>query len=68
MGSPDSVEGRFDREGPQHLVHVQGFYMGRYLAENKNTAEPEYWGYRKYNQPRQPVVGVSWKEAQQYAR
>jgi formylglycine-generating enzyme required for sulfatase activity len=78
MGSPDSEEGRFDREGPQHLVRVPEFYMGRYavtneeygrfLAENPKTPEPEYWANRKFNQPRQPVVGVNWEDAQRYAR
>jgi formylglycine-generating enzyme required for sulfatase activity len=29
--------------------------------------EPEYWADRQFNQPRQPVVGVSWDDAQRYA-
>jgi formylglycine-generating enzyme required for sulfatase activity len=41
---------------------------GRFLAENSYAVEPVYWGNRKYNQPRQPVVGVSWEDARQYAR
>jgi formylglycine-generating enzyme required for sulfatase activity len=78
MGSPESEKDRFDREGPQHAVRVPDFYMGRYpvtneeygrfLAENSDATEPEYWGNRKFNQPRQPVVGVSWEDARQYAR
>jgi len=40
---------------------------GRYLEENHGAAEPEYWGDRKFNQAKQPVVGESWKEAGQYA-
>jgi formylglycine-generating enzyme required for sulfatase activity len=78
MGSPDWEEGRLNREGPQHMVLVPDFYMGRYpvtneeygrfLSENTDTSEPEYWGNRKYNQPRQPVVGVGWDDARRYAR
>jgi formylglycine-generating enzyme required for sulfatase activity len=78
MGSPESEKDRFDREGPQHTVPVLYFYMGRYpvtneeygrfLAENADASEPKYWGSRKYNQLRQPVVGVSWLDAQRYAR
>jgi formylglycine-generating enzyme required for sulfatase activity len=78
MGSPDSEEGRLDREGPQHKVRVPDFFMGRYpvtneaygrfLAENPKEKEPAYWASREYNQPQQPVVGVSWEEARQYAR
>jgi formylglycine-generating enzyme required for sulfatase activity len=77
MGSPESEEGREDFEGPLHKVIVSDFYLGRYpitneeygrfLNENPETPEPEYWAERKYNQPRQPVVGVSWEDAQRYA-
>ncbi len=30
MGSPESEEGRFDNEGPQHDVNVPPFFMGKY--------------------------------------
>jgi formylglycine-generating enzyme required for sulfatase activity len=78
MGSPAFEKARQADEGPQHLVRVPDFYMGRYpvtneeygryLAENKGKAEPKVWRDRKYNQPRQPVVDVSWEDAKQYAR
>jgi formylglycine-generating enzyme required for sulfatase activity/predicted phosphodiesterase len=78
MGSPDAEKECDDDEGPQHLVHVPDFYMGRYpvtneaygryLANNPDANEPKYWADRQYNQPRQPVVGVSWNDARQYAR
>ncbi|MFV2081901.1 MAG: SUMF1/EgtB/PvdO family nonheme iron enzyme [bacterium] len=77
MGSPESEEGRFGDEGPQHEVHVTEFYMGRYpvtndeyglfLKENLEIREPEYWANSSYNQSRQPVVGVNWDDAQKYA-
>jgi len=41
---------------------------GRYLAENPKAKEPDYWAKREFNQPQQPVVGVSWEDAGQYAR
>jgi formylglycine-generating enzyme required for sulfatase activity len=78
MGSPGMQEGRYDREGPQHTVRVPDFYIGRYpvtneeygrfLAQNPDVNEPKYWADRQYNQPRQPVIGVTWKDARQYAR
>ncbi len=78
MGSPASEAERDDDESPQHPVRVSDFYMGRYpvtndeygrfLAENPKVKKPEFWAKREYNQPRQPVVGVSWEEACQYAR
>ena len=77
MGSPEKEKGRDKDEGPQRTVQVSGFYMGRYpvtneeygrfLAENPKAPEPEYWSDRQYNQSRQPVVGVSWEDARQYA-
>jgi len=77
MGSPPSEAGRFDWEGPAHPVRVAPFYLGRYpvtneeygrfLEANPGREEPKYWGDRNFNQPRQPVVGVSWHDARRYA-
>lgn len=75
MGSPEDEEGRFGDE-KLHEVQVSDFYIGRYpvtneeygrfLADNPTMREPEYWGSQKYNQPNQPVVGVSGSEANAY--
>lgn len=72
MGSDE-----YDDEKPVHEVRVSDFYMGRYpvtneqyavfLKENPEAEEPRFWGDRNFNQPRQPVVGVSWHNANQYA-
>jgi formylglycine-generating enzyme required for sulfatase activity len=77
IGSPEAEAGRWDAEGPVHEVRVPDFYMGRYpvtneeygrfLTENPDVPEPEYWADRRFNQPRQPVLGVSWEEARRYA-
>jgi formylglycine-generating enzyme required for sulfatase activity len=77
MGSPESENGRYSWEGPQHEVTISPFAIGRYPVTNEEYAvflkanpgieEPEYWGDRNYNQARQPVVGVSWEDARQYA-
>ena len=77
MGSPENEKGHLKREGPQHRVTVPAFYMGRYPVTNRQYAEflkshpdvgePKYWAERKYNRPDQPVVGVSWHDAQAYA-
>ncbi len=73
MGSSE-----YDDEKPVHEVHLSEFYMGRYpvtneeysrfLIENPDVSEPQYWGDRRFNQSRQPVVGVSWHNAQTYAK
>jgi len=77
MGSEPSEEGHFEYEGPLHEVRVPDFYMGRYpvtneeygrfLEDNPKAEAPGYWADRRFNQPRQPVVGVSWDDAQRYA-
>jgi formylglycine-generating enzyme required for sulfatase activity len=78
MGSPDNEEGRYKSEGPVRLVILPAFFMGRYpvtneeygrfLVENPEAREPKYWSERRYNKSSQPVVGVRWIEAKQYAR
>ncbi len=76
MGSPPSEKERWEDEGPLHQVHVPEFYLGRYpvtneeygrfLEDDKKIKPPEYWANRQFNQPRQPVVGVSWEDARRY--
>jgi formylglycine-generating enzyme required for sulfatase activity len=67
-----------DEEKPVHRVVLSPFWIakypvtneqyGRFLAANRGTAEPQYWSDKRFNQPKQPVVGVSWEEAQAYCR
>lgn len=77
IGSPKSELGRNGSEGPQHKVTLsRDFYLGvtavtnaqyeLYLRDAKGAKEPAFWGNRKFNQPQQPVVGVSWDEACAY--
>jgi formylglycine-generating enzyme required for sulfatase activity/predicted MPP superfamily phosphohydrolase len=75
MGTRDDDEGDED-ERPQHEVVLGEFYLARtpvtnaqyarFLAAHPEAQVPEYWGNARYNQPEQPVVGVSWDEAQAY--
>ncbi len=78
MGSPLSEEGRWNGEGPQREVLVPAFFLGRYPVTNAqyarylkakpNATEPAYWTDRQFNQPLQLVIGVSWNDANEYAR
>ncbi|MEM7305778.1 MAG: SUMF1/EgtB/PvdO family nonheme iron enzyme [Planctomycetota bacterium] len=78
MGSPEDEVGRSGDEGPQHRVELPAFYLGRapvtngeyarFLEANPGTNEPAEWGNRNFNRPQQPVVGISWDEAQAYCR
>jgi formylglycine-generating enzyme required for sulfatase activity len=77
MGSPESEKGRSKDEGPRREVTVSPFYLarypvtneeyGRFLEAHPQMAEPEYWSDRRFNQARQPVVGVSWDDAVRFA-
>ncbi len=72
-----SEKGR-EREQPVRTVHIShGFWLGKYPITNaqyarfleaagRSVEKPEYWGDRRFNQPEQPVVGVSWHDAQAY--
>jgi formylglycine-generating enzyme required for sulfatase activity len=71
MGSDDGE----DDEKPRHRVTLDGFYIDTYEVTNalyqkfmsaSGRAAPEYWNDSKFNGPRQPVVGVSWHDADAY--
>lgn len=76
MGSPKG-KGYEQLEYPQHEVTIQPFYLGRYPVTNEEYArflkanpgkpEPIVWSSRHFNQARQPVVGVSWRDALAFA-
>ena len=68
----------FGKEDPVHTVRIsQDFLLGRYPVTNaqyaeylkasgKNVKQPLNWDDRRFNQPEQPVVGVSWDDAQRF--
>jgi formylglycine-generating enzyme required for sulfatase activity/curli biogenesis system outer membrane secretion channel CsgG len=75
MGSPEG-EGESD-EHPQHKVWVDAFLIDRYEVTNakyekfmKATGHraPTFWNDDRFNKPDQPVVGVSWYDAEAYAK
>jgi len=65
-----------DAAKPVHRVILSPFWIGKYpltneqygrfLKENPEAEEPEHWDDERFNQPRQPVVGVSWDGAKAY--
>ena len=63
MGSPEDEPGRFEREGPQHLVTIsQGFWLAdtpctQALWEAVMGNNPS-----RFRSPRRPVEQVSWND------
>ncbi len=65
-------------EKPVHRVRLSPYRIGkfpvtneqyrRFLEANSDHRKPRYWDDERFNQPRQPVVGVSWDDAEAYCR
>ncbi len=61
---------------PEHRVTLSPYWIGKYpvtnaqygrfLEANPDQRPPEYWHNKQFNQPQQPVVGVSWGDAMAY--
>jgi formylglycine-generating enzyme required for sulfatase activity len=70
------AEGIDRRSRPIRRVRLSPFWIGkfpltneqfsRFLKENPHRPKPAFWEDLSFNQPQQPVVGVSWEEAQAY--
>ncbi|NIQ03435.1 MAG: SUMF1/EgtB/PvdO family nonheme iron enzyme [Nitrospinaceae bacterium] len=74
MGLSSSTE---DDQKPEHFVYTSAFFIDKYEVSNAEYtkfinatgyAKPKYWEDDRFNQPNQPVVGVSWFDAMAYAR
>jgi len=75
MGDSDGRS--WGAQPPHRVTLTQDFYLGKYSVTNDEFGrfleatghqEPPRWGDRRCNQPRQPVVGVSWEDAQAFCR
>ena len=60
MGSPASEAGRFDSEGPQHVVTVKAFAVGKYDVTSEQFLA--FLRASRYQpQPCNPLLGLGWK-------
>ena len=67
--------GSFEREGKRVSI-TRPFLLGKYPVTNRQyklflddvqgMEQPSFWDDRRFNQPDQPVVGVSWGDARRY--
>jgi len=73
MGSTEN--GTMSDETPVHQVWLDSYYIDRYPVTNSQyrefvldtgNPEPAFWDDDNFNQPDQPVVGISQQEAQVY--
>jgi formylglycine-generating enzyme required for sulfatase activity len=73
MGSNDGDSS----EKPVHTVYLDDFYMDIYEVTNAQYKKfmdatghkaPIFWNDPNYNDPKQPVVGVTWEDASAYAK
>ena len=64
-------------EKPVHTVNVNAFYIDIYEVTNAKYKEfvdatghesSVYWKYPNFNEPDQPVVGITWDDANAYAK
>jgi formylglycine-generating enzyme required for sulfatase activity len=75
MGSPSSEKERFDREGPQHRVTIQPFWMGKFVVTQVQWRAVAGWAKvncdldldpSEFKGDRRPVEQVSWYEAVEF--
>jgi len=77
LGSPPNEAGRYADEPTPYKVTLGSFYLAATETTNAQYAkflkatghpEPVYWQDENLNAPGQPVVGVSWHDAQAFCR
>jgi iron(II)-dependent oxidoreductase len=77
MGSEDTDRDALADEKPRHRVYLDAFTIDAYEVTNAHykrfldamgRAAPPFWTDSRFNAPTQPVVGVSWGDADAFCR
>lgn len=63
MGSPVAEQGRFDAEGPQHVVSVKAFAIGKYDVTNR-----EFLTFLRETGYQPPICDTTWNMGWQVPR
>lgn len=63
MGSPETEEGRFEREGPQRTVSLRSFYISKYPITQAQWKLVMGSNPSRFKGPNHPVESISWYDA-----
>jgi len=67
MGSPDDEPGRFEDEGPQHLVVItRGLWLGETLVTQALWQAVTGQNPSEFKTPDRPVENITWVECQEH--
>jgi formylglycine-generating enzyme required for sulfatase activity len=68
MGSPETEEGRYDRESPQHQVTVPSFFIGKYQVTQSQYQAVMDINPSNFLGKKRPVEKVSWDDAVEFCQ
>jgi formylglycine-generating enzyme required for sulfatase activity len=63
MGSPETEEGRFSNEGPEHEVTIKAFYMSKYPITQAQWEAVMGNNPSRFKGQNRPVENISWHDA-----